>query len=97
MTDVGVNLTSEQRREQFFATQARFAAAAEPVKYDNYWLNGEERPIDPNNHPDASPRCWACHGTGYIEVAGPDENGMYDVDECRCVMECPPTPEGATP
>lgn len=28
--------------------------------------------------------CQTCHGTGIIIVAGPDENGLYDADDCPC-------------
>ena len=35
--------------------------------------------------------CWRCHGTGYVTVAGPDENGLYDADDCP---DCGGIPHG---
>jgi len=35
--------------------------------------------------------CWRCRGTGYVTVAGPDENGQYDADDCP---DCGGIPDG---
>jgi len=35
--------------------------------------------------------CWRCRGTGYVTVAGPDENGLYDADDCP---DCGGIPHG---